>query len=309
MKRRRAAFTLVELLVVMAICAVLMTLVLTGARPSQRGQVKQAAQSLASVLLGAQSRALGKPAGAAIVLESSGVFSATVADAFPPPLIEGGVTSGMPPAQLDAAFATVSLTPFNGVTDLSQGYKIQFVLPGAATAVSPWMAFDPASSKVSFRGADAQTTQNTIWPQSQSGLNARIACYPTSRQAAYTFPKAAAIDLRYSGVGEDPPWGRLDAAGPIVLAYGMIGEVDALMKINSRTDLPITPVSPVYLLVASTDDIEANTSLVKATSLWVVVQPQTGRVTISSNVPQTGTDATALRAARASARAGLPIGK
>ena len=70
MKRRRGAFTLVELLVVMAICAVLMTLVLTGARPSQRGQVKQAAQSLASVLLAAQSRALGKPAGAAIVMES-----------------------------------------------------------------------------------------------------------------------------------------------------------------------------------------------------------------------------------------------
>jgi hypothetical protein len=32
-------------------------------------------------------------------------------------------------------------------------------------------------------------------------------------------------------------------------------------------------------------------------------------VSVSSNVPQTGTDATALRNARANARAGLAIGK
>jgi hypothetical protein len=43
--------------------------------------------------------------------------------------------------------------------------------------------------------------------------------------------------------------------------------------------------------------------------MWVVVHPQTGRVTVSSNVPQTGTDATALRDARAKARAQAAIGK
>jgi hypothetical protein len=44
-------------------------------------------------------------------------------------------------------------------------------------------------------------------------------------------------------------------------------------------------------------------------SLWVVVHPQTGRVSVSSNVAQSAKDAAALRAARAKAREGIAVGK
>jgi hypothetical protein len=68
-------------------------------------------------------------------------------------------------------------------------------------------------------------------------------------------------------------------------------------------------VSPIYLLVASRDEVTAGTALGTDRSAWVVVHPQTGRISVSSNVPQSATDATALRAARARAREGIAIGK
>jgi len=50
-------------------------------------------------------------------------------------------------------------------------------------------------------------------------------------------------------------------------------------------------------------------TLSRSDAVWVAMHPQTGRVTVSSNVPQTGTGASALRNARANARAGLGVGK
>jgi predicted exporter len=77
----------------------------------------------------------------------------------------------------------------------------------------------------------------------------------------------------------------------------------------SRVSQPLHPVSPVYLLVASQNDAENDTALANDASVWVVVQPQTGRVAVSSNVAQSDKDANALRAARAKARQAIAVGK
>jgi hypothetical protein len=69
------------------------------------------------------------------------------------------------------------------------------------------------------------------------------------------------------------------------------------------------PLSPVYLFVAPLAVVGTGSSLASERAMWVVVHPQTGRVTVSSNVPQTGTGAAALRDARAKARAQAAIGK
>jgi hypothetical protein len=71
------------------------------------------------------------------------------------------------------------------------------------------------------------------------------------------------------------------------------------------------PVEPIYFLVAARADIDANPdqSLASDRSLWVAIQPQTGRVTVSSNIAQAGKDQVALRAARANARAAITVGK
>jgi prepilin-type N-terminal cleavage/methylation domain-containing protein len=327
---RRRGFTLVELLVVAGIFAMLFGLVLSGSRPSTNNQVRQAAQSLASVLLAAQSRALGNPAGAGVMLDPAGSFLpgtavATVSAADMLPMITGICTgTTFPPSNLSDTFATVGIQPDNAdPADLANGYKIRFQQRDVAgvQSLSPWMAY--ATGTVSFRVGNGQTggtNGNTIWPRPLAGgvFSVWVARYPNKAESLYEMPKGAAIDLRYSGVGDGgmfgAAWSQLDGKGAIALVFDSLGEVDVLMQqvlgaAASRPQQPLVPVSPLYLLVASRTDIEDDRALATARSLWVVVHPQTGRVSVSSNVPQSSVNATTLRAARAGARQGLAIGK
>ena len=111
-----------------------------------------------------------------------------------------------------------------------------------------------------------------------------------------------------------PRGGNLANKGALALSFDSVGEVDALMQqvltTGTRPVQPLEPREPVFFLFSTQADFDDSSlgPLASERSLWVVVHPQTGRVTISSNVPQTGTNAQALRDARASARAGASIG-
>jgi type II secretory pathway pseudopilin PulG len=315
--RSPAAFTLVELLVVASIMALLFGLMLAGSRPNIGATTRRAAQQFASVLLAAQSRAIGNPTGAAVILGPDGSVCREVFSGDRPPLLLATVDSGMPPSDSVAPSTTVALSPLSGNPDqLQQGYRIKFhgdplgnppVLPE-----SPWFGFAPPAT-VSFRLTDGQSAANTVWPSAgDEQFHASIICYPVRGGELMDFPKGVGIDLRYSGTGDDPTstWGNLTAAGDIGLSFDTVGTIDALMRgLGTATALVRQPVEPVYFLVAPTAEITANQSLASERSLWVAVQPQTGRVTVSSNQPQPGADRTAVRAARASARAALAIGK
>jgi prepilin-type N-terminal cleavage/methylation domain-containing protein len=319
---RRAAFTLIELLIVAAIFALLFGMVLAVTRPSVAGGVRQAAQNIASVLLATQSKALGNPSGAGVILDSSsGVTASTVSAADMLPPITGVCSTGMPPVILSATSAAVSITPTNAdPSELIKGYKIRFRKAG--TLVQPptaWMRFDGPET-VSFRGSNGQTSGaagNTIWPAGSGTFAVTIARYPNKGEAVYELPRTVAIDLRYSGVGDggtfDPNWSDLSNKGSIAIAFDSAGEVDVVIQqaaVPSNSVPPLHPVSPVYLLVASKADVDANTSLTSQQSAWVVVQPQTGRVSVSSNAPSTASDPKErLREARDNARKGLPVGR
>ena len=319
---RRAAFTLVELLVVAGIFAMLFGLVLTGAKPSTSGQVRQAAQSIASVLLATQSKALGSPSGAGVILDpaaSNMVTSVSAADMLP--MIIGTCTNGMPPSNLAATSTTVSIQPDNAdAADLANGYKIRFQEKDGKGVQPPtgWMSF--ASNVVGFRAGNGQRPQNTIWPKPVSGgmFSVWVARYPNEGETLYELPRTVGVDLRYSGVGDggtfDANWSNLSNRGAIAITFDSVGEVDAVMQqvlsaAASRSVQPLQPATPVYLLVALRSDIDYDTALATDRSLWVVVHPQTGRVSVSSNVAQSAKDATALRAARAKAREGIAVGK
>jgi type II secretory pathway pseudopilin PulG len=341
---RRNAFTLVELLVVAGIFAMLFGMVLNGARPSASGQVKQAAQSIASVLLATQSKALGKPAGAGIILTGTSGFSATsVSAADMLPLITGACTNGMPPA-LTATSGTVAITPDNAdPRDARDGFKIRFqewstgTAPVAVQPPTPWLGFEYVSNSgssafqanVFFRINDGQTDKNTIWPKpvKPNNFSVTIARYPSRAETAYELPRAAAIDLRCSGIGDGPSsdsnWLTLSNKGAIGITFDSVGRVDNLMQKALPSDgdrlvQPLAPVQPIYLLVAERATVESGTinPLASNSSIWVAIHPQTGRVSVSSNVVQTGTFSTnpavlgpMLREARRNARAGLAIGK
>jgi len=320
---RRTGFTLVELLVVASIFAMLFGMIALGARPNSRGNVRLAAQQLASVLLATQTRALGSAAGAGLIFESTGVGnrqSSTVFNGDVPPFLEGTAT-GMPPATLSALTATVTVSPTTGAAaDLQNGYRIQFFKKGQnAQPAGAWMGFAPPST-VSLRTLDGQTANNTIWPRPAGGtsMDVRITCYPTPGNVALVLPKTAAIDLRFSGVGDNPAttWGTLANKGNIGLVYDTVGGLDTVMQqVTSapalRTVQPYQPTGPLYFFVVSRAELDnaAINTLASDQSVWVMVHPQTGRVTVSSNIPQNGTSATAVNLARKNARNGVPIGK
>jgi type II secretory pathway pseudopilin PulG len=260
----------VELLVVVSIMASLFGLIVVGMRPSVGGELRRAAQQFASVLLAAQSRGIGDPKGVAITVTNGG--------------------------------------------DLQQGYRVQFFGsdPDSVLPASAWFGFQPPGT-VSLRAGDGQSIANTAWPTPVGGqLRARVACYPAKGPLAVAFPKTVGIDLRYSGTGDDPAtaWGGLASKGDLAVSFDSVGTLDALMRgVGSSTAASRQPVEPVYFLVAARADIEGDTALASDRSLWVAIQPQTGRVTTSANVPQSGKDRVAVRAARANARAALATGK
>ena len=357
MTRRRDSrgFTLVELLVVASIMAIFFALVVTGSKPNVGGQIRRAAQELASVIASTQSRSLGQPSGAALILESgtvSGVaatMSTAVINADVPPMITGTSTTAGLIVQ-NAVTATIQVAPTNAdPEDLVSGYKIQ--LGGAPVSgpipfqpPSPWLnyAFSTsnaalASGTVSFRLTAGQSLLNTIWPEPTRNASGaanpfvfRVARYPAKADVAIDVPKAVAIDLRYSGIGEDDAtiwnqstwvssgtavsgWGTLGGKGAIAIIFDSVGGVDGLMQqvfgsLGVRLNQPpIDPIEPLYFLVTARDWIDDTTKppLSNPQAMWVVLHPQSGRVSVANNVPQSGTDKTALRAARAKARAGV----
>jgi Tfp pilus assembly protein FimT len=361
----RSGFTIVELLVVTSIMLLMFGLVLSGARPGAGGQVRQTGQSLASLLTSAQSQSLGSPAGAGLVIQSgtasglAATIATVVAMADVPPLLTGTTgTAGFPPTRENGVLpqvTNVTLTPFNGDADeLQHGYKIRFggaVATGTTYPYQPpsaWMALAATAASgsptctgvVSFRWGAGQSGTNSVWPEptknGSGGLNPldfQVARYPVAGKSLLEMPKSTAIDLRYSGIGEDNAtiwnqatwiasgtsasgWGTLAGKGSLAVLFDSVGGVDAVMQnvegpSSVRSLAPVDPVEPLYLLVTARTEIEDPSfmPLSSPRAIWVVIHPQTGRVTTALNVPQTGVDALALRAARARARAGAMVGK
>ena len=176
---------------------------------------------------------------------------------------------------------------------------------------------------VSLREENGQTSQNTVWPVTSGVLTYQTARYPIPAGLSQRLPKGVVIDLRYSGYG-DPlveHWGSLANRGAIGIGFDTVGSMDAVMQnvlpttSQSREIQPLAPHEPMYFLVTSSQIAEDPTAnaLASDKAVWVVVQPRSGRVTISNNVPQTDAavaadPVAALRAAREKARRGVVLG-
>ena len=333
----RRGFTLVELLVVTGLMASLLGLVVLGMQPSGSSQVRQLSQSLSSAILAAQTRALGNDVGAALILDVGGgslptSASNTVFQADVPPFILGGTappaaayasgTNGMPPMfsgslTLNATSSPVTLALTNAdPADLADGYKIRFYSASPSTLPpSPWFQFSPAvsatSGTVSLRVDAGQTINNTCWPSvpPSGALQFQIARRPLKSSPALNTTKQAAIHLSFSGVGSGT-WGS-STVGPIAIMFDRNGSLDAVMLLGT-TPAPtvLAPTAPLYLLIATVADITGSSSLQSQTSRWLAINPGTGRINVSANIPiATSTPSqTDIDTARANARQGVTGG-
>jgi type II secretory pathway pseudopilin PulG len=335
--------TLVELLVVVAILGIFFSLVMAIGQSD--GTVKQAAQQFATALRKAQSKALDNQAGAAVIVEGERFPSdevggeeiahayraVTVLDALMYPPIMGVVESGPHPTAAYSTTADIVLLDADP-EELRHGYKMR-LLQGADTVdesknnsqeaepTSEWYTFRSlpgGASQVSFRLGGGRSKFNAVWPRDTEREHRYvIARYPGRGGVAMELPKRVAIDLRYSGLGDDPTveWGTLADKGTIGVAFDMAGRVDALMQqVLSDPDHqevePIDPAEPIYFLFAPRSDVIDNVNtLALENAYWVVVQPPTGQVGIARNVPQQDTTAAALRAARENVRKAIGLGK
>lgn len=337
----RRGFTLVELLVVTGLFVVFFGLVVNGLRPNPNSQVRQLSQAISSAILATQTRALGNETGAALIFDVGGgtlasFASNTVLQSDVPPFILGGTappaaayasgTNGIPPMfsgslALSASFSPVTLSLTNAdAADLANGYKIRFLCDGSfAMPPSPWFKFSPVASStsgtVSLRVAAGQTITNTTWPSVPAGgvLRVQIARFPVKTSPAIDVTKQAAIDLRYSGIGNtiSGDYGNLNNKGPIAITFDRNGRLDAVMQYGtSLTPVvePSNPTAPLYLLIATLADIQDNRSLQSQSSRWLAIAPNTGRVTIAANIPAAGTSENDVLNARANARQGATGG-
>lgn len=329
----RKGFTLVELLVVTGLLVSLFALVAGGlGRPAVGTVVRRASQDLASRLLSAQSRALGKPEGSALIVTPDSTnprLGVVILDAAAQPLIAVDADKLPPPAPSEAAmpptdaalpYAPLYLGAGADPEVRESAYKVRFSpeVGGPITCdQSPWFAY--ASGTVTFRTAAGQTVGNTVWPKTKAqARRAIVARYPIAGLPGPPIAKEVAIDLRHSGVGEDPAaphgYGRFEGLASIAVAYEQVGRVGEIMRrvleaaTRSVTDQPIAPNAPIYFLFAPRSDIlEGRNTLANAQSVWVAVNPHTGRVTVAENVPQSAEDKNALTAARQKAREGTAI--
>jgi len=293
-----------------------MGLLMLGGRSNNGSHIRLLSQSIASAILSAQSNALGNEAGSGLILApatDTPVASNTLYNADVPPYAKGSVSSGVPPANLATTSTAVSLAPTNTAdADLANGYKILFRCDSPSyVAPTPWMSITNGT-QVAFRTSANQTNQNTLWPKPPAGatLNFAMARYPIKSSLAVDVTKTAAIDLRYSGVGNTltGDYGKLANKGDIAICFNSIGALDAVMQdlqSQTKTVQPILPAAPLYLLIASLSDIQADRSLQQDSSRWLAIAHNSGRVTIASNVPQAGKTETDVVNARKNARLGI----
>lgn len=302
---RRVGFTLIELLVVAGIFSMLFALVLVGGRTSSTTKVRQSAQAIAAAFVQAQSRAMASDLGAGVILEAADDsvlairFGGILRDATPRPTLRG---SGMLSVQSLTSAVLQSPVLYNeDVTALQDGYAIQF-RDELNTQSRPTVFFQLGSQTgttcpVSLRSSAGQSANNTIWPVS-GAHEFSVPRYPSIGTLRFTLPRQIGVDLRFSGLGEDPyrtiVTGTTIAIGSfkdittVAACFDRQGHLDSLATDVHSADATRAAVDPdanVYFLITELALIQDGIALRTDKSIWVVVKPETGRVSVAANVP------------------------
>jgi len=298
MSSRKPGFTIVELLVVAALMSLLFGLVLAGGRPT--ASPRRMAQEFASMILAAQSRALGRPEGAAVILEpDSGNTRIAVT-------LHEGVT--MPPVVV--ASPAGAMTASQDIKETGYRVRFQSTAAGGTAIASPWLGL--RNGLPVRRDSAGQTPQNTLITPPAAGLQALVIRYPVPGPKPMPLPAKVAVDLKNSGLGESPTaphgLGTFENKGRLAIVFDQTGRVAELVPQCGGPPVagqdPVVPNEMIYFVFAERPVIASDGTLGDVKSVWVAINPQSGRINVSSNVAGAG-----LTINRENARKGMAIGK
>jgi len=321
----RKAFTLVELLVVTGLMGALLGLILVGFRPNEDAQIRQAANTLASVIRHSQTLAMSSPQGASLVLvtASTGASTASVWQGDVLPTIRG---SGLFALTSGSSGSLTSCLPINADSVLP-GYQVRFSTSGASNAGpwGPWLGFSGTAPlpNVFLQPELGQTPSTVVLPPS-GPVSFEMPQRPI-KSLAISLPKLAVIDTRWSSIGNDidpnapfvfnaastgtltissttSPFktslvslarGTLASAADIAISFDRSGTVTSVLALPSvgmsvKPNAPLTPTSPIYFLVTGVSAASAANALdiVQSSSpIWVAINPATGAVQTGKNQP------------------------
>ena len=301
---KQRGFTLIELLVVVAIMGTLLGLIAISNRPSRKTQLRMAAQSVASLVIAAQSNALDSEVGSALWISSDGVYDANPQqhEWLNPDPAKIVIASDGTYCQLQEADEKSEFP--------NSAFRVRFIsTANVAQPSSPWFDVDTGNSWAEF--TSFQTPYNTVWPArfyshpADPKTRAEFDLYPQQTGLAYQWPKLAKIDWRYSGIGGNAP-----LAGDAVLAFDGGGKIETYFTAMPGSAADSPAMSTLYLCIAYAPDVVAGAAtLSNEDTVWVAIEPSTARATLAWNVPTTLSDlnapaSTDLLAARANVIAG-----
>jgi prepilin-type N-terminal cleavage/methylation domain-containing protein len=270
----RRAVTLVELLIVVAVLAILLGAALTMLRPVMKDmKVREAARMVNAYLAGAQARAaeLNRPVGVYIERfenKPGASFQLFMADS-PPPYAGDSVTSR---ARLPGDANSATFVGENALlaTLCSSGDYIRFDYKGPyylLTSVSGGSAtFDLGGYPAPPKGEVPYQIRRKPVKSSVSPLD---------------IPEPLAIDIALSGIGLDGQFSAT-ADGPIIISFAPGGGIHAVYTADSAP--PTRPTGAIHLLVGWADKVgQGNENLEDMGTRWISVGHVTGRITTSEN--------------------------
>jgi len=258
-RSRRAGFTLMELLVVVAILSLLSVIVLpniSGSVNSRR--YRDVAKNVSAFIARCQSRAIGAREQKGVMFQPLAANTAASIDLYfadTPDVYAGETTSSV------ATLGSLSGTTVPVTFDVATQYRLS--IPGFTTdgdtiqfgGSGPKFKFLPSAGAVTMWYEDNQNTRNTAWPRNPpSGLPFKIWRQPTrGTGGALQIPKGVCIDLAASCLGTVPFSAFMTtntADNTISIMFDSTGKPSELVHSGGlRTSVS----APIFLLVGEAD--------------------------------------------------------
>ena len=298
----RRSFTLVELLVVMAIMAVLMAVALPKMRPAMESRrIREAARGVSVYCGSARTRALesGRACGVMIQrLDGLPQCAVELSQAEVPAAYGGATVDARAQLEVTGAAIQATLTGVGSLDGLvSPGDLMQLNYQG------PLYTITGVSGTTLTLGVNLSGGGLVPWTTgSPMSVPYKIYRQPRPRSVMpLRLPAGAVIDLQFSGTDSNPALFS-GGTGPVVIMFSPGGGIDRVYLGGAAQ--PVT--EPIYLLVGKREAINAGDGMANwqdPKNLWVVLNPRTGLLTTSPVVP--GDD---IATSRAIARRGRGMG-